>query len=244
MLFINLLCLILLEANKIIDEQFKTTTPIESYKAKKLKISPKNKFIYQCNSFIEISLTSQVHVQCNDTFDLYIDYFQFLYYDFSIINNFVRIQNISVFDKSVDDLSAIIASIHFVGECYLIFRDFLNISIPSEFAEMLSYMPVWMTFTWTNYIKSSLYCIWDVSTFFNETKHMKEYFDSIESNTQWKKFCYNGAGFYLYTDKLSKEIIPFSSSASWAIVSSIIVVSVLMIISFYFIGFYRFKKYN
>lgn len=244
MFLVNLFCLVLLKANKIFDEQFIPTTSIKSYKAEKQKISPKNKFIYQCNSFIEISLTSQVHVQCNNTFDLHIDYFQILYYDFTIIDNFARIHNISVFDQSVDDISRIIASLNFVGECKLIFLDFLNISIPSQLAEMLPYMPVWMTFTWENYINFSLYCIWDVSTFYNETNHMKEYFDSIESNTQWKKFCYNGAGFYFYADKLSKEIIPFSSAASWTIVISIFVVSVLMIISFYIIGFYRFKKYN
>lgn len=196
---------------------------------------------YQCNSTMHISLYNFASIKCQDYFDLVLDYDQFIFYIFTIINSQINIQLFDIKNKSIDYcLSKILASLTLRENVILIFTDFITEPINSKYAELYPNLFLMLNFTWEKYIENTSYCSWDHAVYYNKYSYLQDYFDYLDYKTQWRKFCFNNIGYFYHQDKVSNQIVTIASTSSWILICSLIIIVISIIMSLYLIGYYRY----
>lgn len=208
---------------------------------------------HYCADNFTIIMSDNARVICNlDDFDLTIEYYDFSDYQFEIESwdyvkkdIYINFTNVNADDQLNHYLRYILPSIAIPDDINVIFTDFLDFDVIESnlyLFDRYREANIWTTLTWRRYLSNSYKCPWVDGKFKSEYQYLEYYFDNLEKNTRWRKFCEGYYGFLFKQDEPQGTVITISHASTLAVLITIIVIYCAVFISTFFIVYYRWKK--
>lgn len=234
MCFLNLICLIqILATTKKQRNSFLNDHQVKS--------DPDDKYFRNCNN-MEVEIDNGCYIKCGGAS---VGPFNNRYFEVSSSLDIVnRLEN---YDDALEKMIGVTE--HFVNfsDVEINFYNFWNTSYVTQYLnhllnKSLLFQGAIIYPKWENYIVSSKYCPWDECEFDSQYDHIKDYFDTKISNSNWRKFCIDTTGILVFDYNSKGQLVVIPTVSSMVIVICVIAVIVGIILSLLAIACCRKKK--
>lgn len=152
-------------------------------------------------------------------------------YNFKNINQ-IKFEKLNAKEEYINSyMSLILSTLSLKNIENVTFTDFLNMSYLNRAINIFktTNAQIIMSFTWKKYIIGDDFCPWEDEdiNYYPSYKYLKDYFNDLEDNHEWRKVCIGKNG-YLYLQD-GKDIV-FSSVALWLIIVGCLLLIIIMLV--------------
>lgn len=196
-----------------------------------------------CNSDINFSLFDRVYVKCGEIFEFELEYEYFQYYYFTIYDSFVTFIKKIDFSLFDENFPKVFKSLFYIGKISFNFMNFVYADLIDNYSKYLNYdnPQIFISMNWSEIMDYSI-CPWTDGIFNTKYTFLKEYFDQLEENSNWRKMCLDQVGLLYNRFGTINNRIDISTTLSLIIIFSIILIIILFIISFFIIAYRKYLK--